>query len=516
MIQPSIIIDNKLSFIEFLRVAREYVQVQLSPNAEKRIKRCRLLIAQAIESGKTIYGVNTGFGELSRVRINLKDIEQLQTNLIRSHAAGVGDPFPDEVVRGAMLLLVNSLAKGHSGVRKTVVEQLIEILNAQITPIVPSIGSLGASGDLAPLAHIALVLMGEGKAKYKGEILSGQEALTHAGLEPIKLQAKEGLALINGTHVMLSLGLLTVIDSMRALNHAIIVTALSTEALHGTNAAFEPQVHKLRPHPGQIQVASCLFDLMQGSEILQSHRIGDDRVQDCYSFRCSPQVLGASLDTLRYVREVLMIEMNSVTDNPLVLESGTVQSAGHFHGQPLALIYDFLSIALAEIGNISERRIDRLLNPALRNLPPFLSKKPGLNSGLMITQYTAAALVSQNKTYATPSSVDSIPVSANKEDHVSMGMNAALKVQKILDNLEHIIAIELLCAAQGLEYSAPLKTSVPLQAVIKQIRQRVPPLTEDRVLHPDILAIKKLIQQDLLTDAVIPYVSLISKMNHNK
>ncbi|MFX0205036.1 MAG: histidine ammonia-lyase [Candidatus Hodarchaeota archaeon] len=508
--QTAVVIDNKLSFTDFLKVVRGYTEIKLSPLAKNRINRCRLLIEQAIESGEIIYGVNTGFGELSRVRIDTEDIEQLQRNLIRSHAAGVGDPLPEEVVRGAILLLINSLAKGHSGVRKIVVEQLISFLNAKITPIVPSIGSLGASGDLAPLAHIALVLLGEGEAKYNNQRVSGKEALKQANLEPIKLAAREGLACINGTHVMLSSGLLMLIDSIRALNHAIIATALSTEALHGTNAAFEPQIHKLRPHPGQIQIASCLFELMQGSEILESHRVGDDRVQDCYSFRCSPQVLGASLDTLRYVREVLMIEMNAITDNPLVLENGTVQSAGHFHGQPLALAYDFLSIALAEVGSISERRIDRLLNPVLGKFPPFLSKKPGLNSGLMIAQYTAAALVSQNKTYATPSSVDSIPVSANKEDHVSMGMNAALKVGKILDNLEHIIAIELLCAAQGLEFSAPLKTSAPLQAVIKQIRNRVPPLIKDRVLYPDILVIKKLIQQYLLVDTVTPYVSLIS------
>ncbi|MFX1513616.1 MAG: histidine ammonia-lyase, partial [Promethearchaeota archaeon] len=482
MTKITVVIDNKLSFSEFVKVTREYAQVQLSSNAENRINRCRSLIEQALESEEVIYGVNTGFGELSQIRITHEDLQQLQVNLIRSHAAGVGDPLPEEVVRGSILLLINSLAKGHSGVRKVVVEHLIDTLNARITPIVPSIGSVGASGDLAPLAHIILVLLGEGEARYNNQIISGQEALKKAGLEPLKLAAGEGLALINGTHVMCSLGSLTAIDSIRVLNHAIVATVLSTEALHGTDTAFDPRVHELRPHPGQEQIASYLYELMQGSEILQSHRIGDDRVQDAYSFRCSPIVLGASLDVLQYVKNVLMIEMNAVTDNPLVLEDGTIRSAGLFHGQPLALALDFLSIALAEIGNIAERRIDRLMNPNLSSLPLFLSKNPGLNSGLMIAQYTAAALVSQNKTYATPSSVDSIPVSADKEDHVSMGMNAALKVRKILDNLEHIIAIELLCAAQGLEFSAPLKTSLPLQAVIKLIRQRIPPLTEDRVL----------------------------------
>ncbi len=503
-------ITDNLSIKDFIKVVRENEQVELSKDAIDRINRARGYIDEAIKSGQTIYGVNTGFGELSHVRIEDKDLNQLQTNLIRSHAAGVGKPLPEEIVRGAILLLINSLSKGHSGIRKVVVEHLIKLLNLKITPIVPSIGSLGASGDLAPLAHIMKSgLFGEGNVNYNNQIISGIDAFKQTGLTPITLTAKEGLALINGTHVMLSLGLSTLIDSYNIMNHAIIATALSTDTLRGTDAAFDTKVHLLRPHKGQMRVAECLFNLMKGSEIRLSHLEEDTRVQDAYSERCSPQVLGASLDTFDFVKNIFIVEMNSVTDNPLILDDGTIQSAGHFHGQPIALALDYLSIALSEIGNISERRINRLLDTSLSGLPPFLAKNPGLNSGLMIAQYTAAALVSQNKTLSHPSSVDSIPVSADKEDHVSMGMNAALKANNILHNLEDIICIELLCSTQGLEFIQEYKTSIPLQKVVLEIRKIVKPIEQDRSTSADLVNFKKLLNERKLIEVIKSYVSII-------
>ncbi|MHA1910131.1 MAG: histidine ammonia-lyase, partial [Candidatus Kariarchaeaceae archaeon] len=465
-----VIIEKTLTFTEFIAVARENAKVRLSPSAEDLIIQARKRVEEAIASGQTIYGINTGFGELSNVRISTDDLEKLQINLIRSHAAGIGENLPTEVVRGAMLLLVNSLSKGSSGVRKLVINQLINFLNANITPVVPSIGSLGASGDLAPLAHIALVLLGEGKAVFQGNTLDGSEVLSQADLKPITLSAKEGLGLINGTHVMLSTGILALVDSINLFNTALIATSLSTDALRGTDTALEDRVHQLRPHPGQLQAANILFNLLQQSEIVNSHAKDDNRIQDAYSVRCAPQVLGASLDAINFIKSVLKVEMNSVTDNPLVLEEGIIRSAGHFHGQPIALSLDFLSIALAEIGSIAERRIDRLLNPVLSELPAFLINEAGKNSGLMIAQYTAAALVSKNKHIANPCCTDSITVSANKEDHVSMGMNSALKVRELIENLESIIAIELLCATQGLEFHLPLTTSPILIKIMSVIR----------------------------------------------
>ncbi|MCG3218057.1 MAG: histidine ammonia-lyase [Candidatus Heimdallarchaeota archaeon] len=505
-----VIIEKHLTFSEFIAVARDHANVRLSTNAEDLIIQGRKRVEEAISSGQTIYGVNTGFGELSNVRISSDDLEELQTNIIRSHASGVGENLPIEVVRGAMLLLVNSLSKGNSGVRKLVVDQIVSLINANITPVVPSIGSLGASGDLAPLAHIVLVLLGEGKADFRGLTLDGSEVLSQVDLKPITLSAKEGLGLINGTHVMLSTGILAIVDSFNLFNTALIATSLSTDALHGTDTAFEERVHKLRPHAGQQQAAMILYNLLQQSEILNSHKTVDRKVQDAYSIRCAPQVLGATLDALNHIKGVLKVEMNSVTDNPLVLSDGTIRSAGHFHGQPLALSLDFLSIALAEIGNIAERRIDRLLNPSLSGLPAFLITEAGKNSGLMIAQYTAAALVSKNKHIANPCCTDSIPVSANKEDHVSMGMNSALKARELIENLESILAIELLCAAQGLEFHLPLSTSPILNQVVGVIREKVPPLTKDRPPHIDIQAIKSIIKSGSFVDIASKSLEMVT------
>lgn len=502
-------IEENLSFSDFIKVVREYEKVELSEIAGEKIRRARNFIEKAIKSGKKIYGINTGFGVLSQIRIDEKDINKLQTNLIRSHAAGLGDYLPEEVVRGAILLLINSLSKGHSGVRTKIVQILIDFLNLRITPLVPSIGSVGASGDLAPLSHIALVLLGEGEAIYNSKTLSGEEILKQVGLTPVELKAKEGIALINGTHVMLSIGILSLYDSYRVLNNAIIATALSTDALRGTDAAFNPEIHKLRPYKSQMKVAECLFNLMKGSEIRKSHLEEDTRVQDAYSERCSPQVLGASLNALEHVRNTFFVEMNSVTDNPLILEDGTIHSAGHFHGQPLSIAMDYLSIALSSIGNISERRINRLMDSSLSGLPEFLAKEPGLNSGLMITQYTAAALVSQNKILAHPASVDSIPVSADKEDHVSMGMNAALKLRQIVGNIVNIISIEFLCASQGLEFITEFKTSPPLRNVLIEIRRNVEFIAQDRSTSADIKKIRKLIEQNSLVAKSKPQMTPI-------
>jgi histidine ammonia-lyase len=464
----------------------------LSETAVNRINESRNVIESAIESGKTVYGVNTGFGDLASVSISNEDLNRLQVNLIRSHSVGLGLPFPDEVVRGMMLLRANSLAKGYSGVRLTVIETLLDMLNKHVTPIVPEKGSVGSSGDLAPLAHMVLVMIGEGTAKYRGKVMDGKDAMKKASLQPLELQAKEGVALINGTQPMTSVGVLTIYDSMNLIRDSSIASAMSLEALRGTRRAFDSRIHNIRPHEGQSDVADAMRRILADSEINQSHA-DCGKVQDAYSLRCIPQVLGASLDTLRYVRSIIEIEINSVTDNPLVfLEEGEVVSGGNFHGQPIALAMDFLGIALSEIGNISERRINRLVNSHLSGLPPFLIDESGLESGLMIAQYTAAALVSENKVLAHPASVDSIPTSADQEDHVSMGTIASRKAREILENVQNVVAIEYLTAAQGIDLVSPLKPSESLIEAHNTIRSQVPKLTDDRVLKPDIDNIREL------------------------
>jgi histidine ammonia-lyase len=498
-----IVIDGEsLTIEEVVSVSRFNTPVELGSSAEAKVTQCRAVIESILSEGKTVYGVNTGFGELANVSIAMKDLAALQVNLIRSHSVGVGEPFPQDVVRGMMLLRANALAKGYSGVRAVLIETLLTMLNKGVVPVVPEQGSVGSSGDLAPLAHMVLVMIGEGEAFYKGERMSGAKAMELAGIKPIALEAKEGVALINGTQAMTSVGVLAIHDGLGIIKDAMIASAMSLEALRGTRRAFDPRIHAIRPHEGQTDVASAMVKLLPDSEINQSH-INCGKVQDAYSLRCIPQVLGASLDTLRYVRSVLETEINSVTDNPLIFnDDHSVISGGNFHGQPVALVMDFLGIALSEIANIAERRVNRLVNPHLSGLPAFLTPNSGLQSGMMIVQYTAAALVSENKVLAHPASVDSIPTSADQEDHVSMGTIAARKARKILDNVTNVIAIEYLCAAQGIDLLAPLKPSGPLGAAICEIRKNVPPLTDDRQLHKDISEIRGLVQASRIAKQV--------------
>jgi len=504
MVIPMVIeVDgNNLTIEDVVQVARFNEPCLLAKSAIERIQKSRQIIETAVDEGKTVYGVNTGFGDLASISIGREDLGRLQVNLIRSHSVGVGDPFPDEIVRGMMLLRANSLAKGYSGVRLEVVDTLLDMLNKHVTPIVPEQGSVGSSGDLAPLAHMVLVMIGEGKARYRGKTIDGESAMKSAGIETLTLEAKEGVALINGTQPMTSLGVITIFDALDLVRDAIIASALSLEALRGTRVAFDARIHSIRPHEGQMDIAKALKHILDDSEINQSHA-NCGKVQDAYSLRCIPQVLGASLDTMRYVRSVLEIEINSVTDNPLVFsDEGEVISGGNFHGQPIALVMDFLGIALSEIANISERRINRLVNPHLSGLPAFLIDESGLESGMMIAQYTAAALVSENKILAHPASVDSIPTSADQEDHVSMGTIAARKARQILGNVRNVIAIEYMCAAQGIDLLSPLKPSVPLIEAHSTIRQVVEKLVDDRVLQVDVEKIRELVNSGEIISAV--------------
>lgn len=483
---------ESLTIDDVVQVARFGKKVELAVPAIEQIKKSRDVIERAIKEGKTVYGVNTGFGDLSSVSISSEDLTKLQANLIRSHSAGVGAPFPVDVVRGMILLRANALAKGYSGVRFEVIITLIEMLNTGVTPVVPQQGSVGSSGDLSPLAHMALVMIGEGEAFYKGERMDGLKALKKAGLKPLVLQAKEGVALINGTQPMTSVGSLVVHDGLQTIKDAMIATCMSLEALRGTRAALDERIHSVRAHEGQTDVAAAMRTLLPDSEINQSHT-DCGIVQDAYSLRCAPQVIGATLDTVRYVQSVIETEINSATDNPLVFsDDNSVVSGGNFHGQPIALAMDFLGIALAELANISERRTNRLVNPQLSGLPAFLTTEGGLESGMMIAQYTAAALVSENKGLAHPASVDSIPTSADQEDHVSMGTIAARKASTILGNVKNVIAIEYMCAAQGIDLLDPLRGSKPIEVAKSAIRTEVTKLEDDRVLAHDITRIREL------------------------
>ena len=499
----TIVIDGEnLTVSDVVEVARYNKKVELTDTTIKKIVKSRAVVEHAIKDGRTVYGVNTGFGELASVSIGPKDLAKLQVNIIRSHSVGVGEPFSVEVVRGMMLLRANALAKGYSGVRLEVIQTLVALLNSGVTPIVPQQGSVGSSGDLAPLAHMALVMIGEGEAFYKGKRMSGADALKRAGINPVELKAKEGVALINGTQPMTSVGALTLHDSLNTVKDAIIAASLSLEALRGTRVALNEKIHAVRPHEGQNDVARIMRLILDDSEINQSH-VNCGKVQDAYSLRCSPQVIGATLDTIRYVESVLETEINSATDNPLVFpDDDTVLSGGNFHGQPIALVMDFLGIALSELANISERRINRLVNPHLSGLPPFLTTEGGLESGMMIAQYTAAALVSENKVLAHPASVDSIPTSADQEDHVSMGTIAARKAAAILENVKNVIAIEYMCALQGIDLLAPLTSSKALEKARQSIRELVDKLEDDRPLSPDIQKIRSLMKQRLIIDAV--------------
>ncbi len=476
----------------------------LSAAARERVLASRAAVERALASGAAIYGINTGFGDLASVRIGPEKLELLQEKLILSHAAGMGEPLPDVAVRGMLLLRANTLARGFSGVRAAVIDALLALLNCGVLPVVPSRGSVGASGDLAPLAHLALPLIGRGRVRLAdGAEIPAAEGLARAGLAPLVLQAKEGLALINGTQAMTSLLALTALEARRLARSADLIGALSTDALRGTDTAFDPRIHALRPHPGQVASAANLWRLLQGSAIRESHRTGDVRIQDPYSVRCMPQVHGATRDLLADVEAKLAIEMNAVTDNPLVVEAAAgggerdVLSGGNFHGEPMAFAADILALGLAELGSISERRIEKLTNAAFSGLPPFLVRDAGLNSGFMIAQVTAAALVSENKILAHPASVDSIPTSADKEDHVSMGMGAALKLWTVADNLRRVLAIELVAAAQGVDLLRPLTSSPPLEGLHAALRAHVAPWDEDREMAPDLARAEQFLRGEI-------------------
>lgn len=491
-------LDAGVSLEAFERVVRGNEPVRLAESARERVARCRAFVDELVEKGAPVYGLNTGFGKLATVRIALQDLKLLQRNLLLSHAIGVGEPFAPEVVRGMLLLRVQSLAMGYSGVRPVVLDYLMEFLNRGITPVVPSQGSVGASGDLAPLAHMCLPLIGEGEVEYRGQVRPAGEVLREVGLEPLELEAKEGLALINGTQAMASLLALLLLDSQTLLKSADIAAAMSVEALKASHRPFDEAVSRLRPHPGMAATSANVRKLLHDSEIMRSH-IDCDKVQDAYSLRAVPQVHGASRDALAHVREVVLREMMSVTDNPLVLpDEARTLSAGNFHGQPLALAADYAGIALAEIANISERRIEQMLNPSLSGLPAFLAEGSGLNSGLMISQYTAAALVSENKVLAHPASVDSIPTSANQEDHVSMGTHAARKARAIYENVLWVLAIELASAAQALDFHAPLRPGKGVEATYRRIRGEIPHLDRDRYLKPELSRLRELIRSGTL------------------
>ena len=484
---------------------------------KERILNSRKVLEEILDSGLAIYGVNTGFGALAKVRISKGEQEKLQLNMIRSHSAGVGKPLPREIVRATMLLRENTFARGNSGVRLEVLETLVEMLNKGVHPIVPEKGSVGASGDLAPLAHIALVMVGEGKAEYEGEILSGKDALKKAGIKPLRLRAKEAMALINGTQLMTAIAALSVHDAEKLIKTAEIAAALSLEALNGVFDAFEERVHRLRPHTGQILTARNIRRLIKGSKLILSGQEASSKFgypHDPYTLRCIPQVLGAARDTISHARQIIETEINSVTDNPLVFsEDRTCVSAGNFHGQPVAVAMDMLGIAMTIIGGFSERRIARLLDEKLnRGLPPFLvpkEVKEGLNSGFMLAQYTAAALASENKVLAHPASIDSIPTSANFEDYVSMGATAARKAMDIIENTWRILAIELLCACQAADLQGAEKLGLGTRVAYSMIRSEVPMLREDRVLSDDIEKIYGIIKIGRLVKEVGKHINLI-------
>jgi histidine ammonia-lyase len=484
----------KAADIEAVAIASR--KVEIAEEARTRIAASRGAIEQILAEGRTVYGVNTGFGKLSDVHIRPESLGALQVNLVRSHAGGVGQPLSVPESRAMVLLRANVLAKGFSGVRPELVELLVAMLNAGVTPVIPEKGSVGASGDLAPLAHLALVTIGEGEAWIAGERLPGGEALRRAGLKPQVLAAKEGLALLNGTQAMNAVGLLALERARRLVRLADVAGAMSLEALRGTPVAFDERIHRARPHAGQIAAAEHLIALLAGSEIRESHREHDNRVQDAYCLRCMPQVHGAVRDVLEHVAAILEIESGSATDNPLIFplftanESERVSAAlqgGNFHGAPLAYAFDYAAIALTDLAGITERRIDRLLNPDINEgLPPFLSAGAGLQSGFMIAQIASAALINECQVLSHPASTGTIPTSGGKEDHVSMGMTGALKLRQIVENVECVVAIELMCAAQGLECRLPLKPGVEVGRAYEAVRKVVAPLEQDRVLAGDI------------------------------
>src|SRR6266852_799071 len=485
-----------LALSEIAAVALGDTLVEVSPSARPRVLSSRKVIENIIARDAVVYGVSTGFGKLSDVRIPPDELRELQLNLVRSHACGIGNPLSEPEVRAMMLLRANVLVLGLSGVRLGIIEMLCQMLNHRVCPVVPEKGSVGASGDLAPLAHLALSLIGEGESFFQGQRKEGREALRLGGLEMMLLEAKEGLALLNGTQAMHAVGGLSILRAKRLAHVADVAGAMSLEALKGTPAAFDPRLQEARPHPGQRAAANHLLSLLQGSEIRESHRKDDARIQDAYSLRCMPQVHGAVRGVLSHCEDVLLIESGSATDNPLVFaETGDVISGGNFHGAPLALALDYAAIAVTDLMSISERRIDRLVNPdANENLPPFLTSQPGMSSGFMMMQVTAVALLNEAKVFAHPASIDNVPTDGGKEDHVSMGMTAATKLRSIVDNAELVTAIELITAAEGLEYRSPMQPGRGVRLAYEIVRRHVPRLIADRAMSSEIQTIATVIR----------------------
>lgn len=494
-----VIVDGgPLQIEQVAAVARRQAKARTGDGMAARMEPARRVVQQAVDGDTVVYGITTGFGAFSTTPIDPGEARQLQVNLLRSHAAGVGEPVADEVVRAMLLLRARTLAQGHSGVRPLIVERLLELLERDMLPVVPAYGSVGASGDLAQFAHLALPLIGEGEIKVNGRALAARLALAEAGLEPLTLEAKEGLSLLNGTEGMSGMLCLAIPRAERLAAVADLAAALSIEALLGSARPFRPEIHAVRPHPGQVASAGRIFRLLEGSEIGASHAEDfSHAVQDAYSLRCAPQVHGAVVDTITHARQVVERELGSVVDNPIVFpDLGEVLSAGNFHGQPLAFAADFLTIGVTELGSISERRTDRLLDPERSaGLAPFLSPRPGLHSGYMLAQYTAAALVAENRVLSHPASIESIPTSGSQEDHVSMGWGAARKLGEVLDNTALVLAVELMCAAQGIEGRAPLRPAAGTGRAVEIVRTMVPPLTEDRPVGPDVEMVASLIEE---------------------
>jgi len=491
-----------MSLEALVAIAREGARVRLTKEAETRIVKARKLVEKWVEDGRTIYGITTGFGALSDVTISKEDTRRLQENIILSHSAGVGSLLDEQTVRAVTALRIKDFARGHSGIRLETVLCLQELLNRGICPVIPEKGSVGASGDLAPLAHLSLALLGLGEVFYKGQRMSGGKALKMCGMKPLRLEAAEGVALVNGTQVMTAIGGLAAYDALSLSKMADIAAAMSLEVLMGTNTEFDSRIHEVKPHPGQIAAADNMRRITQSSEIISSHK-DCSRIQDAYTLRCSPQVHGASKDAIEYARKVVETEMNASTNNPLIFpESEEFLLGGNFHGQHIALAMDFLSMAVSELANIAERRIERLVNPQLSGLPAFLVTDGGINSGFMIAQYTAAALVSENKVLSHPACVDSIPTSANKEDHVSMGTISARKCRDVVKNTEHVIAIELLCGAQAMDLFTNMKPGEGTRVAYKIIRDAVPRLEKDRILSKDIGTAVEIVRSGKILEGV--------------
>ena len=496
MAQVPIRIDNQeLSLADLRKPLAGGCEVRLEAEARQAVAASHQAVAELIQSDRAIYGVNTGFGKLAKARIAAHDLGQLQVNLVRSHAAGTGETLDISTVRLIMVLKLASLARGYSGIQPATAMALAKMINRDIVPVIPAQGSVGASGDLAPLAHLALVLIGEGEAWINGRRAAGREALEAAEIEPLTLGPKEGLALLNGTQVSTAIALHALVDAERIMQAAVVAGAMSVDAIKGSDTPFDPRIHAIRPHPGQVMLAGLYRKLLEGSAIRASHLVGDDKVQDPYSFRCQPQVMGAALDVLRNAAGTLLLEANSVSDNPVIFaDAGEVLSGGNFHAEPVAFAADMMALAIAEIGSISERRIAELTDTTMSELPPFLVQEPGLNSGYMIAHVTAAALASENKMLAHPASVDSLPTSANQEDHVSMATHGALRLHRMNANTEGIIAVELLAAAEGLDFRRPLKSSQPLELAHGLIRSKILRRLKDREFSNDIRAARSLIR----------------------